>query len=390
VSHSVALKFITIFSAISVFICGTTFIIFKRRLGLSVQTNRWLAIGFAVMAILIVVGPISYRFANASTDSLSQRALQYIQYFLVGWVGTNFLVFLVLEIIQTLTRTFDPQKRIFLTEGVTRGLVAATTIGAFGGLWEAESSPRIHDVAVTLPMLPKSFSGTTIAQISDIHIGPLLHEKFLNGVVDQVMALNADMIFITGDLVDGTVDQLKAQMEPLKRLKAKEGVYFCTGNHEFYSGVEAWIEYLESIGIHVFKNSNIVLRRNVNGIEERLMIAGVHDWHGDQFSEAFATDPVKAAASPDKVPCKLLLAHNPFSIDGAAAAGFNFQFSGHTHAGQFYPFVFLVKLKLKHSEGLYRINDQTQLYVNRGTGFWGPPNRLGKRSEITHFRLQSS
>jgi predicted MPP superfamily phosphohydrolase len=339
------------------------------------------------VALLMVGGPLKYRFSDVLRTPFND-AIQFTQYFLMGWMGTVFLVFMVLEFIQALAKPFEPAKRVFLTEGVTRGLLGATTLAVFGGLWEAKSKPRIHPVSIKLSTLPKVFQGLTIAQISDVHIGPLLHREFLDGVVDEVMSLNADMIFITGDLIDGSVAQLKDQMEPLKRLKAREGVYFCTGNHEFYSGVQEWIDYLESIEIHVFKNSNVVISRKNNlGGEDKILVAGVHDWHGDQFSEAFKTDPSAAAKTTEAVSCKILLAHNPFSIDGAAAAGFNFQASGHTHAGQFYPFVFLVKMKLKHSEGLYKINDQTQLYVNRGTGFWGPPNRLGKHSEITHFTL---
>ena len=384
------LRFFVVFCAISIFVCGTTFLILKRRLGLSPSVNKVIAGFLLFIAILIVVGPLAYRSNLLNIKSYASGVLQSVQYFLMGWVGVCFLILLLLEILQALAKPFDPQKRIFFTEGVTRGLFAAISLAVFGGLLEACSKPKITPVEIKLSTLPKTFDGATIAQFSDIHIGPLLQRDFLEGVVDQVLSLNADMIFITGDLVDGTVSQLKDLMEPLKRLKAREGVYFCTGNHEFYSGPAEWIEYLESIGIHVFKNSNVVLtRKTSNGSDEKLLIAGVHDWHADQYSESYATDPTLAAHTTEAVNCKILLAHNPFSIDGAAQAGFHFQVSGHTHAGQFYPFVFLVKLKLKHVEGLYKINDQTQLYVNRGTGFWGPPNRLGKRSEITHFTLRA-
>jgi len=383
-------RFLGVFSGISVLLCGTTFYIFKKRLGLSSFHNRLLAIFFIFIAVVMVLGPVVYRSSHRSVDSFGQTVFQFTQYFLMGWVAMNFMLFSVLEFLQVITKPFDSAKRIFLTEGLTRGIVAGTTLAAFGGLFEAVTKPNIVPVTIKLKTLPKSFDGATIAQISDIHIGPLLHKDFLDGVVNQVMSLNADMIFITGDLVDGTVDQLKDQMGALQRLKAKEGVYFCTGNHEFYSGVAEWIDYLEGIGIHVFKNTNVVLnRKSADGKEEKLLVAGVHDWQGDKTSEEYRSDCEAAAKTDEQVSCKILMAHNPFSIVPAAAAGFNFQASGHTHAGQFYPFVFLVKLKLKHSEGWYQINDSTQLYVNRGTGYWGPPNRLGKHSEITHFTLRS-
>ncbi len=340
------------------------------------------------MALSIVGGPILFRATKADPNSTFQTAFQFYQYFSMGWVGTNLMVFGLLEILQMLARPFDPGKRIFLSQGVARGVLTGTTLMTVGGWIAAEAKAEVVPVDIHLPTLPKSFSGLRIAQISDVHIGPLLHRTHFEGIVDQVMALNADAIFITGDLVDGMVDQIKDLMEPLKRLKAKDGVYFCTGNHEYYSGVDEWITYLETVGIHVFKNSNVILTRPSESGVEKLMIAGVHDWHGEQFSEEHRSDPFKAAKTEEAVSCKILLAHNPYSIDDAAKAGFDFQISGHTHAGQFYPFVFIVKLRLKHNEGLYQINDKTQLYVNRGTGYWGPPNRLGKRSEITHYTLK--
>jgi predicted MPP superfamily phosphohydrolase len=389
VNKALMFRFLFIFTAIAVLVCGSTFIVFKRRLGLSKKMNKVLGSFMLLIALLMVVSPIIYRMSKGeSANSTPQFILQFTQYFLLGWVGINFMVFMFLELVQMLAKPFDPQKRIFLTEGVARGLVAGTFIVAFGGLHGAVTEARIVATPIKLPNLPKSFQGLTIAQISDVHIGPILKKGFLDGIVDQVMSLNADMIFITGDLVDGTLDQLKSQMEPLKRLKAKDGIYFCTGNHEFYSGVAEWMQYLEGIGIHVFKNTNLILtRKNSSGVDEKILLAGVHDWHGEQFSEEYKSDAFAASKTTEKVDCKILLAHNPYSIDAAAQAGFNLQISGHTHAGQFYPFVFLVKLRLKHSEGLYQINDQTQLYVNRGTGFWGPPNRLGKHSEITHYTL---
>ena len=388
-NYSEFFRFFLIFSTISLIVFGTTGFLFKKRLGLSARANKLINYFLGFAALVIVVGPLLYRFAETNPQSFFHQFFQFTQYFLMGWVGVNFLVFLFLEFLQMIATPFDPNKRIFLTQGLARGMVASTTLASFAGLLEAHQGPEVVNIPIQLKTLPQSFNGIRIAQISDVHIGPLLHLSFLENVVNQVMALNADLIFITGDLVDGSVEQLKSQMEPLKKLKAREGVYFCTGNHEFYSGAPEWIQYLEGIGIHVFKNSNIVLeRKNLSGGTEKLLIGGVHDWHGYRFSDEYRSDAALAAKTTEIIPCKILLAHNPLCVDDAAAAGFHFQFSGHTHAGQFYPFVFLVKLRLKHNEGLYTINNQTQLYVNRGTGYWGPPNRLGKRAEITHFTIK--
>jgi predicted MPP superfamily phosphohydrolase len=382
------LRFALTFTGISTLICGLTFFLLRHRLNLSRKGNLRLMVFLVITALLMIIGPLVYRRFHASIENPFQEALQFTQYFLMGWVAMTMLTFLVLEIIQQIVKPFDPMKRIFLTEGVARGIVAGTTIAALGGLAQAEMGPNIKPIQIKLKTLPKNFDQMVIAQISDIHIGPLLHERFLNRVVDQVLSLKPDVIVVTGDLVDGTVDQLRALVEPLTRLKAKEGIYFCTGNHEYYSGAEEWIAHIESMGIHVFKNSNVVLNRTSDeGITEKLMIAGVYDWQAWKHTEAHRADPVKAAKTDEPVSCKILLAHNPQSTEVNAAAGFHLQLSGHTHAGQFYPFVFLAGFVHKYFEGLYTVNDTMQVYVNRGTGYWGPPNRLGKSSEVTQIVL---
>ncbi len=386
---SLFLRFALVFGTITFLVCWLTYRILKRRLGLSSTANRNLALFLSFCGLLMIMGPVSNRVFNTPATSLPDYFLQWSQFTLLGWIGTLFLVFVFLEILQLLSKPFDPAKRIFLTTGVSRGLVAGATASSMIGMFEATAGPVTQEVTIRLPALPKSFDGFRIAQISDVHIGPLIHRDYLENVAQRVLALKADAIFITGDLVDGTVDQLKTEIEPLSRLQAPSGVYFCTGNHEYYSGVHDWIKHLESIGIHVFKNSNRILTRKGSGGDEHVMIAGVYDHSAHRYEESHRTDPFAACKNETEVKCKILLAHNPFSIKEAAAAGYDLQVSGHTHAGQFYPYSFIVKTVLKYSEGLYRVNDKTQLYVNRGTGFWGPPNRLGKRSEITHLILKS-
>ncbi len=393
--RAILFRFATVFGLLALLICGLTFFLLKRRLKLSPTGNKLLLAFFTFVAILMTVCPLIYRSLTNNFDSRLHDFVQFSQYFLMGWVGMTLLTLLALETFQLLTslalRQFDPTKRMFLTQGFTRGLVAGTSLAAIGGYVQARLGPNIFPVTINLKTLPKEFDGLRLAQISDLHLGPLIHQKYLDHVVDQVLELDADIILLTGDLVDGTVEQLKHQIEPLLRLKARDGIYFCTGNHEYYSGAEEWIAFFESHGIHVFKNSNKILtRKATDGTDSKLMLAGIFDIHGDRFYESHRSDPQKAAQTTEAVDCKVLLAHNPLSIDGAAAAGFDLQVSGHTHAGQFYPFVWVVQLVLKHVHGLYQINSKTQLYVNQGTGYWGPPNRLGKSSEITHFTLRKA
>ena len=393
-SNSILFRFAGFFTIVSLLVCGATYKIIVKRLKLKKHGKIFLASTLSFIAFIMTAGPLQYRFFQPAPNEPFTFTIQFLQYFLMGWVGVTLILLLVAETTQTLIdlfkKPFHPEKRIFLTEGVTKGILATATFGTFAGFIETKLGPKVEPVSIHLKHLPKSFDQLTLAQISDIHIGPLLHHDYLNHVVDQILSLNTDIIMITGDLVDGSVAQLKEHIEPLRRLKAREGVYFCTGNHEYYSNALEWIAYLESMGIHVFKNDHKIFTRfNEQGLAEHLLLAGVYDWQAARHLESHTTNPYQAAKTDLPVKCKILMAHNPFSIEDATAAGFHLQVSGHTHAGQFYPFTLIAKVLIKYFEGHYHINENTQLYVNRGTGYWGPPNRLGKMSEITHYTLRS-
>jgi predicted MPP superfamily phosphohydrolase len=387
-SLGLAIRFLLFFSTVSGLLCFTVYKILKNRLQLTPLGNHWLLGFFVVVFFILILGPLHFRWSKIDPANSFEFALQFTQYYCMGLVGVLFIGLVFVEILQLLFQTFDPTKRVFLTVGVSRAITAGLGLSTGIGMAQALRGPSVVPVKLTIPTLPVSFKNAKITQISDVHIGPLLHRDFLVKIVEQVNATQPDFIFITGDLVDGTVDQLRHHIEPLRDLRARDGVYFCTGNHEYYSDVETWIPHLESLGIHVFKNSNVIIKRkSEQNLDEHLMIAGVFDIQANRFSKDYSSDCDHAAKSDIPVAAKLLLAHNPQSITAAAAAGFHVQFSGHTHAGQFYPFSWITQLILKHSEGLYKINDVTQLYVNRGTGYWGPPNRLGKPGEITVFTL---
>jgi predicted MPP superfamily phosphohydrolase len=338
----------------------------------------------------MIIAPLHYRVNHASLDSTPNFVMQFLQYYLMGWIGVTLISFGAAEVLQFIFKKFDPSKRIFLTEGVAKGLLATTSIASFGGFIQLSRGPKVERVTINLPSLPLSFDGITIAQLSDVHIGPLLNKNFAAEIVSITMELKADLIALTGDFVDGTIDQLKDHVLPFQNLKAEHGVYYITGNHEYYSGADEWLSHFENFGIHSLRNSNKVLEKtNSFGKNEKLLIGGVFDLQGERFSPEHRSDPVKAAYSTESVDCKILLAHNPRSIEAATQAGFHLQLSGHTHAGQFYPFTWIARLAHQYFEGHYQVNEKTQIYVNRGTGFWGPPNRLGKTGEITLITLKS-
>lgn len=251
------------------------------------------------------------------------------------------------------------------------------------GFVNARRLARVVRVEVPIAGLPAPLHGYSIAQISDIHVGPTIKRAYLNAIVNKVNSLKADAIAITGDLVDGSVQRLALHTEPLRRLAAPDGTFFVTGNHEYYSGAEQWVAELRRLGLRVLMNEHVIRKRD----DAAIMIAGVTDFSAQHFNPAHKSDPQQAAAgAPADVAVKVLLAHQPRTAPAAADAGFDLQLSGHTHGGQFFPWNLFVPLQQPFVAGLNRVRS-LWVYTSRGTGYWGPPKRFGAPSEITLVRL---
>ena len=251
------------------------------------------------------------------------------------------------------------------------------------GLVIARRRPGVVEIKIPVVDLPLALHGFSIAQISDVHVGPTIKRGFVEGVVRRVNELKADLIAVTGDLVDGSVQQLSAHTAPLAGLTARHGAYFVTGNHEYYSGERAWTEEIRRLGLRVLKNEHVVLKHD----GASLILAGVTDYSAHHFDPAQRSDPAAALrGAPLDAGAKVLLAHQPSSAMAAANAGYDVQISGHTHGGQFWPWNLFVHFFQPFSSGLHRLKD-LWIYVSRGTGYWGPPNRFGVPSEITRIRL---
>ena len=267
---------------------------------------------------------------------------------------------------------------------VSAGLVVGLTLFAtVVGFFNARRRARIVDVEVVIDGLPPALQGFSIAQISDIHVGPTIKHDYVQSIVTAVNGLQADVIAITGDLVDGSVRQLAPHVAPLSQLSAEHGVYFVTGNHEYYSGERAWSNELRRLGVRVLMNEHVVLTRG----EAKLVLAGVTDYTAHHFDPSQRSDPEAALVNaPADAGAKILLAHQPRSAPAAAAAGFDLQLSGHTHGGQFWPWNHFVRLQQPFTAGLDRFGS-LWVYTSRGTGYWGPPKRFGAPSEITRITL---
>ena len=251
------------------------------------------------------------------------------------------------------------------------------------GFVNARRRAAVVSVEVPIRGLPPALQGFTIAQISDIHVGPTIKGPYLQAIVDAVNGLRADMVAVTGDLVDGSVHELSAHVAPLAGLSSRHGTFFVTGNHEYYSGAHAWIAELRRMGIRVLMNEHTVLQHGASP----LVVAGVADFSAHHFDPSHRSDPQAAmAGAPDSAPVRLLLAHQPRSAEAAERAGFQLQLSGHTHGGQFFPWNFFVPLQQPFTAGLHRLKN-LWVYTSRGTGYWGPPKRFGAPSEITHLTL---
>lgn len=273
-------------------------------------------------------------------------------------------------------------------------LAMATATSAVGFL-NARRTASVKRVEVPIRGLPQALEGFTIAQLSDIHVGPTIRNSYIQRIVDAVNRLGADAIAITGDLVDGSVPELREHIAPLAGLRARHGTFVVTGNHEYYAGAHAWIDELRRLGLKVLLNEHVVLQtRNVRGaqtdeelFESALVLAGVTDFTAGHFDAAHASDPHLALHdAPPLVHTRVLLAHQPRSAPLAAAAGYQLQLSGHTHGGQFFPWNLFVPMQQPFTAGLHRLHDMW-VYVSRGTGYWGPPKRFGAPSEITLLTL---
>ncbi|WP_420168003.1 metallophosphoesterase [Streptomyces violaceoruber] len=271
-----------------------------------------------------------------------------------------------------------PSRRLFVSR-VVGGAAAAAGLATVGyGTYGVLRGPSVQRITVPLAKLPRAAHGFRIAVVSDIHIGPILGRAHTRRIVDTINATSPDLVAVVGDLVDGSVADLGSAAEPLAALRARHGSYFVTGNHEYFSGAEQWVDHVRELGLIPLENARV----EIDGFD----LAGVNDIAGE--TEGQGPDFVRALGDRDRRRAAVLMAHQPVVIHDAVEHGVDLQLSGHTHGGQLWPGNMLAELANPTVAGLERYGD-TQLFVSRGAGAWGPPVRVGAPSDITVVELAS-
>ncbi|MFF7492098.1 metallophosphoesterase [Streptomyces rubiginosohelvolus] len=271
-----------------------------------------------------------------------------------------------------------PSRRLFVSR-VVGGAAAAAGLATVGyGTYGVLRGPSVQRITVPLAKLPRAAHGFRIAVVSDIHIGPILGRAHTRRIVDTINATSPDLVAVVGDLVDGSVADLGSAAEPLAALRARHGSYFVTGNHEYFSGAEQWIDHVRELGLVPLENARV----EIEGFD----LAGVNDIAGE--TEGQGPDFGRALGDRDRGRAAVLMAHQPVVIHDAVEHGVDLQLSGHTHGGQLWPGNYLAELANPTVAGLERYGD-TQLFVSRGAGAWGPPVRVGAPSDITVVELAS-
>ncbi|MBF0443259.1 MAG: metallophosphoesterase [Oligoflexales bacterium] len=286
-----------------------------------------------------------------------------------------YILFRILDLSFLEKKMYLIVKRVFAISSV---LIA--TIGVSSGIHEVRKDVDVKQVKVKLPRFPESLGGFKIIQISDFHIGmPLSKRDTVETVVKKINDLNPDLVVLTGDIVDGSVPTLKDIVAPIRNLKTKYGVFLATGNHEYYASAPDWIDEFSSLGIRMLLNESIVIGNQGAAFE----LAGIPDYNADKIMKTHEVDLGRTFKDHNPDLTTILISHQPKIIYDLDKYDVGLVLSGHTHGGQIWPWGLLVHLTQPYIKGLHKYKGRTQVYVSQGTGYWGPPMRIGTKAEIT-------
>jgi predicted MPP superfamily phosphohydrolase len=347
----------------------------------STPAARWaLALPFAIVWIV----PVVYWVYDRETVTRGDELLHAASYLCMGWLNFLILIALARDVLQGITSVFAAEQVQRLLESVGPPLVfGASLVALVLGALVALRGPRVRHVDIPVEALHRSLDGVRIALVSDLHVGPTVRERYVRRVVERSNELAPDLVALTGDIVDGPVPRLARRVAPLSELASREGSFLVLGNHDCYAGAGPWIEHFRALGLTVLLNEHATIVRG----KARIVVGGVVDPALRLYDPKAEPRPDLAAGPKEGKAFRILLAHNPRIAPLARDAGFDLQLSGHTHAGQFFPWTLAVRLvHAPHVAGLSRLG-RMWVYVSAGTGTWGPPVRIGTEPELTLLRL---
>jgi predicted MPP superfamily phosphohydrolase len=363
---------------------GVHLYLYRRLIHDATQRRAWRWLGASTL-VLLTVGALS---ARLWLRNVEQGRPVLLAFFI--WLGIALyllMAFLVVDVAKwaAARRGSAPElseaRREFLGTAARAGAVAAAGSLAGFGVYRAFAPAEVTELPIRLVGLPKALEGFTLVQLTDVHVGSLIRERFLDDLVNRANGAKPDLVVLTGDLVDGSPSELGSAVSRLQRLRSKYGTYFVTGNHDYYSGDELWVPALEGMGIAVLRNRRAV----IGDAGASFDLIGVDDW-GARYS-AQGYDLKAATVGRDKTRASVLLAHQPSNFDAVASEGIGLQLSGHTHGGQMFPATAMGNLIWgQRNNGLSQLQG-SQLYVSRGCGFVGPPMRVGSAPEIVKVIL---
>ncbi len=362
-------------------VAGMHFYVWARLVRDPELPQAWARAGTGALVALAIGLPVSLWLSRVAPDIRPLLWLAFV------WMGVGFLLVAFLGIADAgrlalwaarrlnnpESAPVDPARRVLLARTLAAGVGGVVAGLSALGIRSALGAVEVKELTVRLRGLPPALEGFKLVQISDVHVGPLLRKDWVSGVVARINSLSPDAVAITGDLVDGSVEELRDHVAPLGNLKPPHGVFFSTGNHEYYSGVAEWLQHLPTLGIQPLSNLRVELAPGLD-------LAGIDDPSG-------APDLARALHGRDPQKPIILLAHQPRQFAEAARHEVDLTLSGHTHGGQIWPFSWVVAMVQPYLAGLHA-RGRSQLYVSRGTGFWGPPLRVFAPAEITLFTLR--
>jgi hypothetical protein len=335
--------------------------------------------------VMVWLLPVVYWFGDRDRHGRVHEWVQAISFLCMGWLSFLFVLTVGRDVLLLATTVLPPMAGLHTRLGETgAGWISVAALAAVGvGAVGALRGPYVRRVDIPVEGLAPDLDGLRIVQISDLHVGPTMRVAYVQRVVDMTKKLAPDLIALTGDIVDGSVRRLAPHVAPLEALASGGRAFFVLGNHDYYSGAQPWTAHFEGMGFRVLRNAHVGITRGA----ARLLIGGVIDFAARMSDPDARPRPDLATDADERPAFRLLLAHNPKIAPLAEQAGFDLQLSGHTHAGQFFPWTYVIHLVHgPHAAGLSR-RGRLWVYVSAGTGTWGPPVRLGTRPELTLLRL---